>query len=177
MRAVNRVLAVLAIIAIVFWTVVLVVELIAQRAGAGPVIVNWNSTYDWLANRTWRDSSVRITVGLCTLGGIVLLALQLVRRRPDRLRVRGGDSATDAAITRKSLVRTVQQAVGDIDGITRARVGVRGNRLTVDARRRAELVEGVDEKAVADVTRRAVDELRLRRPPRVRVRLDTARER
>jgi len=177
MRTVNRVLAVVVTIALLFAAVVFAIELIASRAGAGPVVVDWHSAYSWLATRTWADTSVRITIALCTLAGLALLVAQLLRRRPDRLRVAGGEAATDAAITRRSLVRSVQQAVGDIDGISRARVRLRGNRITVDARRRAEVVEDVDREAVADTTRRAVDELRLRRPPRVSVTLATAKER
>jgi hypothetical protein len=75
------------------------------------------------------------------------------------------------------VVRTVQQAVGDIDGISRARVALRGNKVTVDARRRAEQSEETTTETVADATHQAVDALHLRRPPRISVKLDTAKER
>jgi len=176
MKNLSRVLAVVVTIGLVFAAVVFAIELIAQRAGAGTVVVNWHSAYNWLHNRTWSDTSVRVTIALCLLVGIALVVAELLARRPDRLRLRGRDKATDTAVTRKSVVRSVQQAVGDIDGITRARVALRRNKVTVDARRRAEVVEGVDQRAVANVTKRAVDELRLRRPPRVSVKLATAKE-
>jgi hypothetical protein len=177
MKQVNRILALAFALGLVFLAVLIVVELIFERAGASPAIVNWHGMYDWMATRTWESRSVRIIGGLCALGGVVLLALQLIPRKPERLKVRGGASKVDAAIDRRSVVRTVQQAVGDIDGISRARVGLRGNKVTVDARRRAEVAEAVTTQTVADATHRAVDELHLRRPPRISIKLDTARER
>jgi hypothetical protein len=133
--------------------------------------------YDWMGSTTWNSNTVRIIGGLCAFGGLVLLALQFIPRKPERLRVRDAGDGIDAAIDRRSVVRTVQQAVGDLDGISQAHVALRGNKVTVDARRRAEAAEGITTQTVADATHRAVDDLHLRRPPRITVKLDTAKER
>jgi hypothetical protein len=177
MKKVNRLLAIGFALGFMFLAVLIVVELIFERAGAGPAIVNWHSIYDWMATRTWDSRSVRIIGGLCALGGLLLLVPQLIPRKVERLKVRGGDDQIDAAIDRRSVVRTVQQAVGDMDGISQAHVALHGNKVTVDARRRAEQSEGTTTQTVADVTHRAVDDLRLRRPPRISIKLDTAKER
>lgn len=177
MKQVNRILAIAFALGLIFLALLVVVELIFERSGAGPAIVNWHGMYDWMASRTWDSRSVRVIGGLCALGGVLLLALQLIPRKKERLKVRGGDEAIDAAVDRGSVVRTVQQAVGDIDGISRAHVALRGNKVTVDARRRAEVSEGLTTQTVADATHRAVDELHLRRPPRISVKLATAKER
>ncbi|MEV4534156.1 DUF6286 domain-containing protein [Asanoa sp. NPDC049518] len=177
MKKFNRILAILFALGFIFLAVLIVVELIFERAGAGPAIVNWNSIYDWAATHTWNSRSVRIIGGLCALGGLVLLGLQLIPRKKERLKVSGGRDEIDAAIDRRSVVRTVQQAVGDIDGISQARVALHGNKVTVDARRRAEASEGITTQTVADATHRAVDDLHLRRPPRITIKLATARER
>jgi hypothetical protein len=177
MRQANRILAIVFALGFMFLALLIVVELIFERSGAGPAIVNRHSIYNWMASRTWDSRSVRIIGGLCALGGLVLLALQLIPRKKPRLRVRGADDEIDVGIDRHSVVRTVQQAVGDIDGISRARVALRGNKVTVDARRRAEQSEETTTETVADVTHQAVDALHLRRPPRIMVKLDTAKER
>ncbi|MEV0720433.1 DUF6286 domain-containing protein [Asanoa sp. NPDC050611] len=177
MKQLNRIIALPIALGFVFLAVLVVVELIAERAGAGPVIVNWHGIYDWMATHTWESTSVRIIGGLCALGGLLLLALQFIPRKPERLRVHAAEKGVDAAIDRRSLVRTVQQAVGDIDGISQAKVALHGNKVTVDARRRAEAAEGITTQTVADATHRAVDDLHLRRPPRITIKLATARER
>ncbi|SNS67705.1 hypothetical protein SAMN05421812_101369 [Asanoa hainanensis] len=177
MKKLNRILAILFSLGFIFLAILIVVELIFERAGAGPAIVNWHSLYDWMATHTWNSRSVRIIGGLCALGGLVLLGLQLIPRKKERLKVSGGRDEIDAAIDRRSVVRTVQQAVGDLDGISQARVALHGNKVTVDARRRAEAAEGITTETVADATHRAVDELHLRRPPKITVKLATARER
>ena len=177
MKQINRIIAIPIALGFVFLAVLVVVELIFERAGAGPAIVNWHGMYNWMATHTWDSTSVRIIGGLCALGGLVLLGLQLIPRKPERLRVHGGEKGVDAAIDRRSVVRTVQQAVGDIDGISQARVALHGNKVTVDARRRAEAAEGITTQTVADATHRAVDDLHLRRPPRITIKLETARER
>ncbi|GAA1882299.1 DUF6286 domain-containing protein [Asanoa iriomotensis] len=177
MKQLNRIIAIPIALGFMFLAVLVVVELIAQRVGAGPVIVNWHDMYNWMATQTWSSTSVRIIGGLCAFGGLLLLGLQFIPRKPERLRVHGREKGVDAAIDRRSLVRTVQQAVGDIDGISQAKVALHGNKVTVDARRRAEQAEGVTTQAVADVTHRAVDDLHLRRPPRITIKLATARER
>ncbi|GIF78085.1 DUF6286 domain-containing protein [Asanoa siamensis] len=177
MKQLNRIIALPIALGFFFLAVLVVVELIAERAGAGPVIVNWHGIYDWMATRTWNSTSVRIIGGLCAFGGLLLLGLQLIPRKPERLRVHAAEKGVDAAIDRRSLVRTVQQAVNDIDGISQARVALHGNKVTVDARRRAEKAEGITTQTVADATHRAVDDLHLRRPPRITIKLATARER
>src|ERR1044071_9157577 len=109
MKKVNRILAILFALGFMFLALLIVVELIFERAGAGPAIVNWHSIYDWMGSRTWDSRSVRIIGGLCALGGLVLLGLQLIPRKKERLKGRGGRDEIDAAIARGPAVRTRQQ--------------------------------------------------------------------
>jgi hypothetical protein len=196
MKLVNRVMALLLSLAVIAAAVILIIEVIADRAGAAPVVVNWHRVYHWAGNTTWGAAPIRTAMVLLVLLGLGLVLAQLKPRRPDRLALSGDNEATDAAITRQGLVHSVRQAVTEIDGVRTARVVVRRRRITVKVTTRADQAAAtVDRDAVAQsaqdavaqsaveqstvaqsaqdaVTRSAqdaVNQLRLRRPPSVSV--------
>lgn len=168
MRVVNRLLALLIALALLAAGVVLIIEIIAEAAGADPVVFDWRETYRWAARTSWESVTVRTVGVLLAIGGLALLVLQLVPRRPDRLPVRG-DDGTDAAITRRGLAYSVSDAVNEVDGVNTARVQVRRRSVKVKARARPGLADGSAREAATDAARHRLDELNLSRPPRVTV--------
>jgi hypothetical protein len=174
MRIANRVLAMLFGLALLAAGVILIIEVVAYRADAAPVVFDWTATYRWAQRTTWDDTAVRVTAGVLALVGLALLASQLVPRRPSRLPLRSGDGATDMAITRRGLSDTLSDAVNNVDGVGATRVAVRRRRVKIKAQARAALASTRDTEVRDTVTSAAqhrLDELDLRRPPRVAVNL------
>lgn len=178
MRNVNRLLAFVLSLAVMVAAVTVVVEVAAERAGAGPALLDWPALYRWTQHTTWGSAPVRVVSGLLAVAGLALLLAQLVPRRPDRLAVHSDDAATDAAVTRRGLTRAVHSAVTDVDGIADARVRVRRRRIQVRAQTSAGAPSQI--AAIRDATtlaaRQRVHALTLKQPPTLSVRV-SAKER
>lgn len=173
MRTVNRLMSFVLCLAVIAAGVAVVVEVVAQRAGAGPTLLDWPAAVRWAQRTTWGSAPIRLTSGVLVLGGLALLLAQLAARRPDRLAMRGDGTATDAAVSRRGLTRAVRGAVTGVDGIAGARVTVRRRRIRVHAQ--TSVGESAQLTAVRDSTtraaRRRVDSLLLERPPALSVRV------
>ncbi|KUL41252.1 DUF6286 domain-containing protein [Actinoplanes awajinensis] len=178
MRVVNRLLAVLLAIGVVLAAAVTVLEVSAQRANHRPLVLNWPGVYDWATRTTWGAAPVLLlSIGL-TVTGVLLLATQLTPRRPDRLPISCSHPATDAAITRSGLARSLRRAVTEVDGVSQARVTVRRRRarIRVTARAGAASDTGALRTTLTEAARRQLDALGLTRPPALSVKV-TAPER
>ena len=171
MKIVNRSLALLLALAVIAAAVILIIEVIAYRAGAHTAVVDWHRIYDWAARTSWGAWPIRTAGPVLAVIGLALLIAQIRRRRPERLAVASDSDATDAAITRRGVANSVRHAIDDLDGVSGARVEVR-RRITVNARTRADQPMG-EPDLVAHTARSAVDALQLRRPPTVSVHVAT----
>ena len=173
MKIANHLLAFLLSLALTLGAVLVVIEVIAHLVGAGPIVLAWPGLYRWASGATWGDLLVRlIGVGLAVVG-LLLLAAQLKPRRPERLRLQPVDSATDAAITRRGLARTVRNAAIEVDGIHDAHVMVRRHhvRLRVEASDGAGPGADALRRAVASAAQHRLDALRLATAPALSVRI------
>jgi hypothetical protein len=155
-----------------------VTEVIAQRAGHRPVLLDWPGVYRWAAHTTWGAAPVvLLSIGLGA-AGLLLLTAQLKPRRPTRLPIATDDPATDAAITRAGLAHTLRRAVTGIDGVSRAHVTVRRHRarISVTSRAAGNNGESALRTSLTETARRQLDALHLMHPPVLSVRI-TTRER
>lgn len=177
MRLLSRLLALLLSFAVLVGGVVLAVEVVAQRVGAGPVLVGWPALYRWADRTPWTAAGVRLTCAALAVLGLVLLALQVKPRRPGRLRLATADPATDAAITRRGLAQALRATVADIDGVRDVRVAVRRRRIRIRAVAAAGQPDGgvPIRDRVVEVAQARLDALRLLRAPRLAVRVATRR--
>ncbi|HST49961.1 DUF6286 domain-containing protein [Jatrophihabitans sp.] len=174
MRLINRLLAALLSLALIVAGVLVVVEVVAQRLGRGPAIVDWPQLHDWVRRTPWQQGSVRVASILLVLAGLVLLAAELRRGRPGRLAVRS--EVTDAAYTRRGVAAAIRSAVSDVDGITSATVSVSRRKVTVEATTaglQPYTAAGLQEPATA-AARQRLDALELREPPALSVTVNTA---
>ncbi|MEO7262619.1 MAG: DUF6286 domain-containing protein [Jatrophihabitantaceae bacterium] len=174
MRLLNRLLAALLSLALIVAGVLVVVEVIMQRLGRRPAILDWPRLYDWASRTPWQQGSVRVACILLAVIGLLLLAVELKRSRPSRLVVRS--SATDAAYTRRGVAATIRSAVSDVDGISSASVSV-GRRTVKVAATTAGLqpftAESLQEPATT-AARQRLDALELQAPPALSVKISTA---
>jgi uncharacterized protein DUF6286 len=174
MRLVNRLLAALLSLALIGAGVLIVVEVVAQRLGRSPAVVDWPRLYDWSRRTPWQQGSVRVACILLAVAGLLLLAAELKRSKPSRLAVRS--ETTDAAYTRRGVAGTIRSAVSDIDGINSASVSV-GRRKVKVAATTAGLqpftAESLREPTTAAAQQR-LDALELQSPPALSVTVSTA---
>ena len=166
-RIVNRLLVLIAGLAVMASAVVVIVEVIAWLAGADPVLVDWPSAYEWAQRTTWGDAVVLGISLLLAAVGLALVIFELWRSRIARLPVDSSDHATDAAVTRRGLARDVTAAVDDLDGVKSQRVTVGRRRITVRAAARNAAEPAALGDAVTAAVRDRLDRLRLHRPTRL----------
>lgn len=136
MRVFNRLLAFVVALAFLATSVIIIVEVIAVGTDSGPWIIDWHAILRWAQRNTWKATSVELASAITAAVGLLILIPQLIPRRPGRLRIHSPDvdaRDTDAALTRKGLMVTVQSAVESVEGITRSRVKVTHQRITVSA--------------------------------------------
>jgi hypothetical protein len=124
-RIFNRLLAFVFALAIAAAAVITVIEVIAQRAfSRGPVVIDWRAMLRWGQRNTWQAFSVELACGAMAVIGLILLMLQLKRRRPNKVSLRAADANNSVALTRKGTAATVRSAVLDVEGISAATVKV-----------------------------------------------------
>lgn len=173
MRFVNRLLAALLSLALIALGVLVVTEVIAQRLGRRPAVVDWPRLYDWAQRTPWQQGSVRVACVVLIALGLLLLAAELKRGKPNRLAVRS--DTTDTAYTRRGVAATVRSAVSDVDGINSASVSVSRRKVKVDATTaglQPFTAETLQEPATT-AARQRLDTLELQDPPALSVRVST----
>ena len=175
MRVVNRPLAFILAAALGVAAVIVIIEVIAVAAHRGPVVVPWTTWYRW-ANRTrWDQLVIQIWSAILIAIGVVLLALELKRPRVTRLSLRSQHDATDAAMTRRGLAKTLRAAATGIDGISAAAVtvGRRRARVTATAAARGRPAAEALREPVTQTLQERLDDMGLRHPPSLTVRVNT----
>jgi hypothetical protein len=178
MRVANRVLAALLSLALIVAGILLITEVIADRVDNKSAIVHWHVAYDWATRTPWNAGSVRVTCALLIVAGLMLLAAELKRARVSRLRAdsAGTDAAgTDTAYTRRGLAAAVRSAVTRIDGVRDASVKVRRRKIKIaaSAAARDKTVSRSLQDPVSAAAAERMQALSLRRPPAVKVRIQT----
>ncbi len=176
MRYANRVLAALLSLALAIAGVLLIIEVVADRAISHAAIVTWNSAYEWAGRTTWNAGSIRVTSAILIVAGLVLLAAELKPARTSRLPADPDQAAAagiDAAYTRRSVAAAIRQAVTATDGIRAASVKVRPRKITITATATAadRTVAPKLREPVRMAARQRLDTLNLHKPPAVAARV------
>ncbi len=178
MRLANRLLGFLAALALAAVGVITIVEVIGERArSSGPVLVDWKAMLRWGQHNTWQALSVEVACGITAAVGLILVVLQLRRRRPSRVPLEASDNVA-FALTRKGMVNAVRACVLDVEGISKAKVAVHHRRIVVKADSVASTAAETKSYAgaVQDAVTAEMDALHLMRRRRVRVRMQGRRE-
>ena len=179
MRLLNRPLAFLLAAALAVAAIIVIIEVIAFHTQGGPLVVHWTTWYRWASRTRWDQLVVQVWAAILMVIGLLILAIELKPRRVTRLRLRTDDKATDAAVTRGGLAGTLRAAAANVDGVSRAAVKVRRRRAKVTATAAAKGRPATEalRQPVDTALRERLDELDLRHPPRLRVRVVSSRSR
>ena len=174
MRLLNRPLAFLLAAALLLASIVLVVEVVAFAVNAHPVFVHWNHWTTWADKTKWKAGIVRFWAVVLMVVGLLLLILQLKRRRVSRIPVGAEDDNVDAAITRRGLTSVVQNAALGVDGVRRAAVSAKPRKVTVSATAAAGDKNGSGgmTEPITTAAQAALDTLALAKTPKLAVRVD-----
>ena len=174
MRLLDRLLAAVLALAIAVLGLLAVAEIVLAHLGRQPWLLPYDTWYRAGVRNPWSSGGMRWLSGALALGGLILLVLQLVPRRPSVLVMAGGRGR--AVLARRNAERTLESDVRRVEGVAAARARI--------GRRSTDVVARTDGRAPDDVQQRvlATVEGRLRRlalagSPPVRVRLDRRRGR
>jgi hypothetical protein len=173
MRLLNRPLALILAVALAGASVILIVEVIAFAVHASPVAVPWHTWYRWAEKTRWDALVIEIWAGILVVAGLILLAFELKPRRITRLPLHSAADATQVALTRSGLGRTLRAAATGIDGISSAAVTVRRRRarITATAAARGRPAAAALTEPLTQALHGRLDDLDLHRPPRLKVRI------
>ncbi|SCE69531.1 hypothetical protein GA0074695_0376 [Micromonospora viridifaciens] len=178
MRITNRLLAFLLSLGLTLGAVLVLIEIVARAVGAKPIVLDWPGLHRWASGTTWGSGFVRLIGGALAIVGLLLLVAQLKPRRPHRLRLEPVDPATDAAVTRRGLARTLRNAAIEVDGIDDAHVVVGQHHVRLRAEIRDGTAPAVDSlhQAVASAAQHRLDALRLATAPTLSVRISNGEQ-
>ena len=178
MRLLNRPLAFILAAALAAASIIVIIEVTAFHVNSGPLLLHWTTWYHWAAKTHWDQLVVQVWSAILIVAGALILALELKPPRVTRLPLRSAHDATDAAVTRRGLAGTLRAAATGVDGISSAAVRVRRRRARVTAVSAARGRAAADalKEPVTQALRGRLDDLGLRHPPRLTVRV-TARSR
>ena len=168
MRLVNRVLAAVLALGLLVGGLAVAVEIVVAGFDRRPWVLPHDDWYRSARLRTWDSAPPRwIFIGLVA-AGLLLLFVQLARRRPAALALTPG--AVPADVGRRSLERSLAREARTVDGIAAAKAKVGKDKAEVVAssnRRQTDDLEPVLSHALD----RRMAAIGLARPPAVRVKV------
>jgi hypothetical protein len=148
----------------------------AVLSRTGELLLPWQDVTRFLTGHDWSTSPVR-SISIATAAcGLVLLGLELKRRRPGLLTMAAGDDRMVVGADRRSMVRALAARAEEVDGISGASARLR--------RRVVRVTAGTAQRDAGDLDQQVTDRLtewlaglRLVDPPRVRVRIVSREDR
>jgi hypothetical protein len=173
-RVANRIVAALLALALLVGGILVAVEIVVAGFGRRPWVVPYDHWYRSARLRSWESAPPRwIFIGL-VVAGLVLLFLQLARRRPTVLPLAAGGAPAD--LGRRSLERSLGRTAAGVDGVAGAKVKVGPERAEVAATTNRRQAGDIQPRLAAALDER-VRSLGLARPPTVRVKVSTRGDR
>lgn len=178
MRTLNRLLAPLAALALIALAVLLAIEVVAAGVGAQPVIIHWHGWYDAGRHNVWRSTGPLLISSILVAIGLLLLAVQLIPRRMTDRELEGGDSDVDAVLSSSGVRSSLKGAAHAVDGIATVKIKLVRKKVTVTATTHGSVDGQAAEirEQVSAAVRSRLDELALRRPPRLTVHVRPGKE-
>ena len=156
LRVVNRVVAGVVALALMLGGIVVALEIALQAAGRDdPWVLPWDTWYREGVETPWSDPAVRaICVGL-VVAALLLLTLQLARRRPAALVVQRRRDVVHVDLDRRGLEDWLETRLAKVDGVGAVNVHARRRRIRVRAdavsRETAPIERRLDEAASTDL--------------------------
>lgn len=170
MRMVSRLLAVALSLALLAGGILVAVEVVVAEFGRDPWVLPHDQWYRSASETSWSASSSRWLFSGLIAAGVILLLLQLARRRPAALPLEAQNPQHPAEVRRRSVERSLARVVGRVDGVAMAKARVSPGRARVRAMTNRRLI-GDLEARVSRAAEQRLASLHLAAPPPVKVRI------
>lgn len=168
-RIIDRILAGVVALSLLVGGVVVAVEVALQGIGRdGPWVLPWDTWYDEGIDTTWSDPVVRaVCIGLVAVA-LLLLVLQLARRKPAAVELEGRREGLHVDLDRRGLEQWLGARLARVDGVASADVRSRRRKVKVRAEAISRDTDGV-ERQLGEAADDEVERLRLAKRPKVKV--------
>jgi len=151
MRTVNRLIAAVLALGLIAAGLLSVAEVVLAALGLAPLVVPYESWLDTARGSAYGDRWVIVAAIALVALGLVLIALQLLRRPPLSYSLLNKHDGAEAQIDRRSLEQVAARAARDVDGVQKARCRATRSRLAVNATTGRDEIIGLDDKIRAAV--------------------------
>ncbi len=170
MRVLSRLIALAVALALAVGGVLVAIEVVVAEVGRGPWVIPHDQWYQDARENAWSSLSVRMLFLVLALAGLLLLVLQLKKRRPRSLPMERTQDGHSVDVSRRSLERSLERSITRVDGVAtaKARLSESMARITASTNRR---LPGDLEKRVAQTTQQRLSAMNLATAPEVVVRL------
>ena len=129
MRATNRLISIILGLALTVVLVLTALEIALARLDRKELLP-WHRRYRTLQDTLWNSSGTRVAFAILAAVGLLLLFLQVWRRRPVVLALED----KPATVRRRQLERALTADTSHLDGVAGSRVRAKRRRVDVDAR-------------------------------------------
>ncbi len=169
LHLVNRLLAAVVSLAIVVAAVIVSVEVVRWALDMSSWLVPWRRWGPALEDLRADDQAVLAAAAVAAALGLLLLAFELKRRRPDALPTRPLLEGAPTVTTRAGVGNAATTAARGVSGVSQASAAVRRSTVSLRVRTRARgAAPGLTEE-VRSAVEQALADLELARAPRVKV--------
>lgn len=169
MRILTRAVSALLALALLAGGVLVALEILVAGLGREkPLVLPWDDWRRTALDTPWRDADARLAFILMIVIGALLLLLLVARRRPTTVALEHRVDGSDAELDRAGLERWLTARLEQVDGVSGARVRVRGGKAKVRAETPARETVALQE-SLRSTAAGHLDELGLARPLPLRV--------
>jgi len=171
-RILSRLIALALALGLVVGAVLVAVEIVVAELGREPWVIPYDRWYQSARTNDWSSPSTRRLALVLVVAGLILLLLQLARRRPTALSMETAASTHSADLNRRGIERSLVRAVSRVDGVASAKAKISRSRTRVTASSNRRL-PGDLEARVTQAAEKRLAALQLASPPALSVRLDS----
>lgn len=172
MKAFDRLASLVVGLAVAAAAAIAGIEAVLLVAGQPALIVPRASWDRYLAGATWASTWIEIPAIVALAVGAVIAVAQLIPRRPLRLAARSSPGR-DVWVSRRGLAARTTAAVSLLAGVTDAQATVTRRRVKAQVTADDDRAPSERRDEVAQAIQAAVGDLgvRIRKPPRIKVRI------
>ena len=169
MRILNRFVSALLALVLLVGGLLVALEIVSAAFGRDdPLVLPWDRWFQDATTTAWSDPDVRIASAALVAAGVLLLLLEVARRRPTAVPLASDDAAVSAELDRHGLEDWLGQRLRGVQGVSAAKARITRSGATVRAETTAPETGRLRDELRVEAAR-ALDELQLAKPLPVKV--------
>ena len=156
MRTIDRLIAAVLALGLIAVGLLTVAEIVLAALDLAPLVVPHERWLETARSSSYGDRSVIVVAIALVALGLVLSALQLLRRSPLSYSLLSKHDGAEARIDRRSLEQATARAARGVDGVQRVRCRASAGKVVVSATTSRNEIAGLDGRIRAAVENRLV---------------------